>query len=31
LSDPRQILSKMEMSQDGAVWKTLFEGCYKRI
>ena len=31
LSDPQHLLSKMEMSQDGVNWKTLFEGRYKRL
>ena len=28
LSDSRQMRTKMEMSQDGATWNTLFEGRY---
>lgn len=31
LSDPRHLQSKMEMSQDGAEWSTLFEGDYRRL
>jgi len=30
LGDPREMKSKMEMSQDGVKWSTLFEGCYRR-
>jgi hypothetical protein len=30
LSNPRQMRSKMEMSQDGVHWNTLFEGSYTR-
>jgi hypothetical protein len=30
LADLKRMLSKMEMSQDGITWKTLFEGGYKR-
>lgn len=30
LGNPRQMTSKMEMSQDGVTWSTLFEGSYKR-
>jgi len=30
LSDPRQMVSQMEMSQDGATWNTLFDGRYER-
>ena len=30
VSDPQRMLSKMEMSQDGATWNTLFDGRYKR-
>jgi hypothetical protein len=31
LSDPQVMLSKMEMSQDGVRWNTMFEGRYRRI
>ena len=31
LSDPQHMLSKMEMSPDGAIWSTLFDGRYRRI
>ena len=30
LADPKRMLSKMEMSQDGLTWSTLFEGRYER-
>jgi hypothetical protein len=30
LADPKRMLSKMEMSQDGITWNTLFEGRYER-
>lgn len=30
LADPKRLLSKMEMSQDGITWNTLFEGRYER-
>jgi len=30
LSDPAKMVSKMEMSQDGREWKTLFDGTYTR-
>ena len=30
LSDPQQMLSKMEMSQDGDIWNTFFEARYQR-
>jgi hypothetical protein len=31
LIDPQHMLSKMEMSHDGAIWATLFDGSYKRV
>lgn len=31
LTDPENLLSKMEMSEDGATWNTLFDGSYRRI
>ena len=31
LSDPENLRTRMEMSQDGADWNTLFDGSYKRI
>ena len=30
LADPKRMLSKMEMSQDGIAWNMLFEGNYER-
>jgi len=30
LADPQGMLSRMEMSQDGITWNTLFEGRYNR-
>ncbi|HLB01395.1 MAG TPA: hypothetical protein VJO14_08415 [Bacteroidota bacterium] len=30
MSDPDQMVSKMEMSKDGVAWMTLFDGRYKR-
>ncbi len=30
-TDPRHVRSKMEMSQDGITWKTLFDGRYERL
>jgi hypothetical protein len=30
LTDPQLLVSKMEMSQDGVAWITLFDGRYKR-
>lgn len=30
LTDPEQMMSRMEMSRDGTKWNTLFEGRYKR-
>ena len=30
LSDPENLRTRMEMSQDGAAWNTLFDGSYKR-
>ncbi len=30
LSDSRHMVSKMEMSQDGVTWNTLFDGRYER-
>jgi hypothetical protein len=29
-TDPQHMLTRMEMSQDGAIWKTLFDGNYRR-
>jgi hypothetical protein len=31
VTNPEYMLSKMEISQDGAVWNTLFDGRYHRI
>ena len=31
LTDPQHMLRRMEMSQDGAIWNTLFDGRYKRF
>ncbi len=31
LSQPRQMATKMEMSEDGSAWKTLFEARYKQV
>ena len=31
LSNPENLRTRMEMSQDGAAWNTLFDGSYKRI
>jgi hypothetical protein len=31
LTDSQHLLTKMEMSQDGATWNTLFEGRYTRL
>ncbi len=31
LGNPENLRTKMEMSQDGAAWNTLFDGSYKRI
>ena len=31
LSDPQELQSGMEMSQDGANWRRLFDGRYRRI
>ena len=30
LTDPQHLLTKMEMSQDGATWSTLFDGRHER-
>jgi hypothetical protein len=30
-SDPERLATRMEMSQDGATWNTLFDGRYRRI
>ena len=30
LTDPQQLVSAMEMSQDGVAWNRLFDGRYKR-
>ena len=31
LSDPENLRTRMEMSQDGTAWNILFDGSYKRI
>ncbi len=31
LSNPQEMKSKMEMSEDGKKWMTMFEGSYKRV
>ncbi len=31
LSDPAEMLAKMEMSRDGAAWSTFFDGRYRRV
>jgi len=31
LTDPRSLVSKMEMSPDGSAWNTVFDGRYERV